>query len=411
MIKLRYNFGSDTVLLLLYITVCAAILLRVSVEGTGYTSPDSEYYMEAAQRLKMGEGFYIKDLYNLHRQSSTNGKVYFTAWPIGYPALIYTVSIITTLNVFWASKVVNLIFVGFGFLLMRHINKEHAYLLASIYGAFTIIENYSYTWSEGPFMFGALCFAYLASNIYSNHNRNKSIILLLITAIFLFLIRYIGIYTVGAVALAAIYYWWNKDYNLSKKHFQVLAALCLFISLYLFRNYYIAGYATGIPRIYKNMESIPEVAVMAMKGLAGEFFIIRRYYFRGVPDWLFFMTLLFQIVVLWLAIKNVNADKSVIDSFRKNHLSLFCFITAFLYLILLVFLRSISQFDPINARLLSPFTFLMLFGFVNYIAAVPAHCKKFGNIKTLIFIFFLTSLLLNLPKEFLLQKAQQLVGG
>jgi hypothetical protein len=67
-----------------------------------------------------------------------------------------------------------------------------------------------------------------------------------------------------------------------------------------------------------------------------------------------------------------------------------------------------SQFDPINYRLLSPFTFLVLFAAVNYVVALPTQSKALARAKVLIFCFFGVSLLLNLPKEYILSKLLQL---
>lgn len=406
MFKSDYRLA-DTLLFLLYMALCAAILLRVSVESTGYTSPDSEYYMEAARSLRDGERFYIHDLYGLHT-GDASAKAHFTAWPAGYPTLIYLVSWLSHLNLFWASKLLNLLFIGLGFLLMRHINRQHSYVLASIYGAFTIIEVHSYTWSEGVFIFGCLCFAYLMATIYNGKQSKEVFILLLGITTFMFVVRYIGIFTVGFLALAAAYYWLRREYAISKKLLLVLLILSISIGAYLARNYYLIGHPTGIERIHTEMESIGEIAAMTIKSIAGEFFLIRRYYFTGTPDLLTWITIALQISLLFFIGKALRRQGSLMEEVRKNTLSHSCLLAALLYLALLVLLRSFSQFDPINYRLLSPFTFLVLFAAVNYIVALPERSKALIRAKVLIFCFFVISLLLNLPKEYLVSKLLQL---
>ncbi|WP_345159763.1 hypothetical protein [Pontibacter saemangeumensis] len=397
---------ADALLLLLYAAVCAAILLRVSIESTGYTSPDSEYYMEAARSLREGEQFYIHDLYGLHT-GDASAKAYFTAWPVGYPTLIYMASWLSRLDLFWASKLLNLLFIGFGFLLMRHINRQYAFVLASIYGAFSIIEMYSYTWSEGVFIYGCLCFAYLMATIYNGKQSKTAFILLLGISAFIFVVRYIGIFTVGFLALATVYYWLRREHATSNKLLLVLLILCIFIGAYLGRNYYLIGHPTGIARIHTEMESIGEIAAMTIKSLAGEFFLIRRYYFTGTPDLLTWATIALQLPVLFIIGRALRSQGSLIKELRKNTLSHSCLLAALLYLALLVFLRSFSQFDPINYRLLSPFTFLVLFAAVHYVVALPEKSKALVRAKVLIFCFFVISLLLNLPKEYLLGKLLQ----
>jgi hypothetical protein len=394
---------ADAVLLLLYIAVSAAILFRVSIESTGYTSPDSEYYMEAARSLRDGERFVIKDLYGLHT-GDTSARAHFTAWPVGYPTLIYLASSFSQLDFFWASKLLNLLFIGFGFLLMRHLNRQYSFVLASIYCAFTIIEMSSYTWSEGIFMFGCLCFAYLMAAIYNGKQSKKAFALLLALTTFMFVVRYIGIFTVGFLALAVAYFWLRKKYDTSKKLLFVLLILCIFICAYLGRNHYLIGHPTGIARIHSDMESMGEIAQMTIRSLAGEFFLIRRYYFTGSPDMLTWLTMALQLSVLFYIGKALRSHQGLMQELRKNTLSHSCLLAALLYLVLLVFLRSMSQFDPINYRLLSPFTFLVLFAAVNYIVALPAQSTALVRAKVLIFCFFAISLLLNLPKEYILSQ-------
>jgi hypothetical protein len=406
MLKIDYRWA-DAVLLLLYIAVCAAIILRVSVESTGYTSPDSEYYMEAARSLRDGERFYIHDLYGLHTGDST-AKAHFTAWPVGYPMLIYLASWLSHLDFFRASKLLNLLCIGLGFLMMRHINRQYSYVLASVYCAFTIIEMYSYTWSEGIFMFSCLCFAYLMAAIYNGQYGKKTFALLLALAIFMFLVRYIGTFTVGFLALTIAYYWFRKEYGTSKRLLIVLLILCVFITAYLIRNYLLIGHLTGIARIHADMESMGEIAQMTIRSLTGEFFLIRRYYFNGIPDLLTWITIALQLTVLFYIGKALRNHQGLMQELRKNTLSHSCLLAALLYLVLLVFLRSMSQFDPINYRLLSPLTYLVLFAAVNYVVALPAQSKALLRAKLLIFCFFGISLLLNLPKEYLLTKLLQL---
>ncbi|TXK51979.1 hypothetical protein FVR03_02540 [Pontibacter qinzhouensis] len=396
---------ADFYLLLLYIAVCATIVLRVSVEVTGYMSPDSDYYLEAASSLKNGHGVYIRDLYAPQGPFTPNKRIPFTAWPIGYPFLIFVVSELTPLDIFWAGKTVNLLFIGLAFLLIRHIQREHSYIIASIFGAFTILEVSSYTWSESIFMIGLLYLCYIFTNIYVDKNRSFSMLKILLASIFIFLIRYIGIIAAGAIFLAFVYYfWYNKDSKTSKHFLYVLLTLSLFISLYLCTNYYIAGYNTDVQRLTKEMESFPEVVWMALKGLAGELFLLRRYYFNGFPDWLTIAAASFQLILFYMIYSSLRKQRGIWQEFQKNIFSHMCLLMAGLYLLLLISLRSISQFDPINYRLLSPFTFLMLTGVIHYIVALPDHHTDIKKAKHLILALFLISLIINLPKEYILGK-------
>lgn len=390
---------ADLLLFLLYIAYCAAIILRVNAEGTGYTSPDSHYYLEAARSLRDGDRFIIRHLYGPEGEL-----MYFAAWPIGYPTLITVASFISGLNLFWASKLVNLLFAGLGFLILRQINRQYSFVLASIFGAFTVIEMYSYTWSECIFLFGCLYFVMLLYKAYTT-GKIISAYALLATAVFLFLIRYIGFVAGGLILLLALVTWFEGRQKLSKHLFIVFILNVVFVCAYILHNYYMAGYNTDAQRLTEDMETPFQVVWLAVQGLTIELFLVRKYYLRGLPDTLTITTALIQFAtgsyIVWLLHEQ---RKTIIEEFKKNLISHVAIVVAFAYLVVLVFLRSISQFDPPNYRLLSPFTFLMLFAAVNYIVALPDSIAGAKKSKHIIAVFFVLSLLLNLPKKFLLSQ-------
>jgi hypothetical protein len=391
---------ADLLLLLLYIAYCGAIVLRVNIEGTGYTSPDSEYYLEAARSLRDGEGFVIRDLYGLHR-GVVDAKVYFAQWPIGYPTLIATTSLASGLDLFWSSKFVNLLFAGLGFLIMRHISRAYSFILASIYGSFTIIEMYSYSWSECIFIFGCLGLTTWLYKIYKTGNTSIAYVLIIIAG-FMFLTRYIGFFSGGLILLFALVTWFEGRRNLSLHLFVGFGLNVLFVLGYVLFNYYMAGYNTDTQRLTQDMEGPIEVIRMTLKGLTIELFLIKNYYLKGMPDALTIITFTLQIAItgyIWFLLRK---NAIVLDSFKNNTLSHIAIVTAVAYLAVLVFLRSISQFDPPNYRLLSPFTFLILFAIVNYVVALPEQATGAKRAKYMLGLFFATSLILNLPKKFLL---------
>ncbi|MFD2514129.1 hypothetical protein ACFSRY_09650 [Pontibacter locisalis] len=394
---------ADLLLLLFFVACCAAVVLRVHVEATGYISPDSEYYLEAARSFMAGEKFIIRDLYGLHR-GIVDAKVYFAQWPIGYPFLIASVSWVSGLNLFWASKAVNLLFAGLGFCLMRYLNRAYSFVLASVYAAFTVLEMYSYTWSECVFLFGCLLFVVLLYKIYTTSNL-LLVYLLLAVAGFLFLNRYIGFFVGGLTLMLAILTRLENRKNLSNHLFTAFLLNVAFVWGYVLSNYQIAGYDTDAQRLTADMESPPEVIWMSLKGLTIELFLIRKYYLQNTIDALTLILMALQLSVFGYILYSLRKQTNAITAaFKGNLLSHLAILTASAYLVVLVFLRTISQFDPPNYRLLSPFTFLMLFAVVNYVVALPDGINGAKRAKYVLFVFFLLSLLMNLPKVYLLSK-------
>jgi hypothetical protein len=397
------SWAPDIILLCLYMAICAAIVLRVSVETTGYTSPDSEFYLELAQNLKDGRGFYMSNEYPIPAVKTPENQVYFSAWPVGYPVLVFLVSEASRLDVFWASKVVNLLLLGLGLLLLRQVNRPYAFIPGSVYCAFTMLEIHSYTWSEAAFMSGLLCFVYLMTNILKGENINQNILLLLFACMYLFLIRYIGAFAIGLVALAAVYLWHQKRMGTAKKLLLVFLSLCLFEGLYFGMNYLQTGSFSGGDRLARETEHPGQLALLFTQGIVNELLLIRHYNFKAAPDTLLIFTIILQVTVVYFVLRALKACKDTREALKKNLFSQLCLITAGFYLLSLAILRSLSPFD-FDFRLLSPFTYLLLIGLVHYVVVLPDSDKKIYRAKWLIFFFFLLSLLLNLPKQYLLQR-------
>ncbi|MHA6246315.1 hypothetical protein ACXYMU_00135 [Pontibacter sp. CAU 1760] len=394
---------ADLLLLLFFLAYCSAVVLRVSIESTGYTSPDSEYYLEAARSLQEGQGFIIRDLYGLHT-GQVNAPTPFTAWPIGYPVLVAAASWVSGLSLFWASKLLNLLVAGAGFLLLRRINRPYAFVLASLYGSFTVLEMHSYTWSEATFMLGCLGFVFLLHRIVMDRQAaGRYTILLSLTLAGMFLVRYIGLFAYGLTACIALYTYRLRLHRLCIGLLAATAAASMVAASHLLYNYVRIGHFTGISRIHHDMETPLQVVWMTIKGIAIELFVIRKYYLQGMPDVLTIAAAGLQLAVIgsiwWLLHKQRSA---VLAAFKQNSLSHMAILTAVAYLVMLVVLRSISQFDPPNYRLLSPFTYLVLFALVNYIVSLPDEIGRVKEAKYILFLFFVGSLLWNLPKIYLL---------
>jgi hypothetical protein len=86
-----------------------------------------------------------------------------------------------------------------------------------------------------------------------------------------------------------------------------------------------------------------------------------------------------------------------------------CIVIAFLYLAAIVAMRFVSHFDALDYRLLAPFSFPLYIGLVYALVSLPDKHKDIIQAKHALFAFFLLSLILNLPKKFILQQLQQIL--
>ena len=155
---MQEQFRGKIFLTALYFGIVLAIWLRVSVEATQYCTPDSNFYLKVAENLLSGKGLVRPNNYPF---SKSTGDVYFAVWPAGYPVSIAALSFITNLPVLVSSKIVNLLFLGFTFLLLYKKMGRYAWFTALYFCSFGLLEVYSYTWSEGAFLFFILALAFI----------------------------------------------------------------------------------------------------------------------------------------------------------------------------------------------------------------------------------------------------------
>ena len=118
----------DLFLFVVFIIITLAIIFKSYFNFHGYVSPDSGHYLALAEHLKNGDGFLIS-AYEFGGEKNE----FFAIWPVGYPVLITVVSILTSTSVFWASKILNIILIGFLFLLFRSLFKNNAYIYSLIF--------------------------------------------------------------------------------------------------------------------------------------------------------------------------------------------------------------------------------------------------------------------------------------
>ena len=137
-------------LALIYIAMITIVSFRVAVHPTYYTTHDSYYYLKQAAIIKniFGADDTIDRLSEIKKDFST--------WPVGYPLSIGIVSYITKTTPLVASKIVNILFLGFLCLLLYRWHGEKAWFLAISLFSYGSLEVISETWSETPFIFFCL---------------------------------------------------------------------------------------------------------------------------------------------------------------------------------------------------------------------------------------------------------------
>jgi hypothetical protein len=180
--------------LLVFLLLAVAVALKVADNPASFSTPDSRIYVDAAEHLKNGQGYYI----------DYKGETLFnTFFPIAYSALIAAFSWLTTLPTDLSAKAVNLLAVAGLLVLFRRIFQQAAPWVSLVVLSSTFIHMASCTWSETAFLTTCVAFSYFLYR-YLTRQTGWALLGLLLTGYGLFLFRYIGLFSVGILALFAL---------------------------------------------------------------------------------------------------------------------------------------------------------------------------------------------------------------
>ncbi|MDR3090474.1 MAG: hypothetical protein LBU39_11780 [Desulfobulbaceae bacterium] len=189
----------NIILLSIFISVTLLIFGHAYFFGA-YISPDSTNYLQAAQALRDGYGFHVN-------AAAGDTETYFAIWPIGYPAMIAFVSIITNTEVYLASKIVSVVILTILFTMFYIKFKKHTWAYAFLTLNLGFLQVFYYTWSEQPFILGLMWISFAAIDILkSDRIKYYHYINIALASLFLFFSRYIGAFSVGVIGLMAVYY-------------------------------------------------------------------------------------------------------------------------------------------------------------------------------------------------------------
>ncbi|MCS6833413.1 MAG: hypothetical protein NZ521_07545 [Flammeovirgaceae bacterium] len=363
--------------------VFSVLLIRIYAEETKFVSFDSQCYLEVSQNLRDGKGAY----FHLPSENPTLER-YFAIWPLGYPLLLVLLSWTFFTNVFVASKLLNFIAILLITCVIAQKRPSFYPYFILLFCSFSALEVFSYTWSEGIFMAVLLSYFFVLSE-YIRQPNVKAIFILFFLFLFALSIRYAGVFLWLVNVLVML------KFRLTNRVFvgMNLAVFVLF-GLYLYHNYRMTGYPTGIERINTTLVSYEEFFRTFFISLLNVGLIVRK--FTHFSDIAFYFTTLFQLVISYFLLKNFRW------SFLKNT-DLFAQVvllggTAYLFSIFsLTCIGAVSYFDY---RTMFPIEFLAWLLWL-YQLTRDENKQFFKKSKPYVVALFLFSLLFNLPKRFI----------
>jgi len=312
-----------------------------SIGVIGYW-PDSISYISVAESLLAGRGFYQYD------------GTPFTHWPPLYPLLIFYIKYLTHWDYTIITNFINAIAMSLflfyaGYLLYIITGKKFVYFFSSIYvlTANAIIQRWQWAGTEALFIFISICFIFYIS-IYTSNSNNIYFVISSLLAALAVLLRYIG----------AIFF-----------------LLILFVILFQ-RNHY--------KKLIEKMGIFFIASIPALIWIIGNYILTNSFFgIRGSSRYTFFhnalatiiqtyrlfypvnykTTLSLIIIAILLAILVVGVLKFrdkvrflINPSQKLLAYKIFVISLGFiaLYLIFLVITSTLSAYDAINTRFLSP---------------------------------------------------------
>jgi hypothetical protein len=343
MVKSKYGPGA---LSLVVIFLFSFLILGSLTPHGAATTPDSIAYLDIAGNLRDGNGFNVTD-FSLDAYGVSPVKTQ-RAWPPLYAALL-SVFIDNSSDVLVAasvSKILLFISVYCVFLILLPIAGRGLSLLLSCLFCICvpILTVYTYAWSETLFL--ALvgissCFSILYLKLDSEVGKAACMLALLLALIGVAYTRYIGIIYISILGMT---YFLSSRSRLDHVLFVVASAVYIAtVGYWLYRNYVLSGYLSGSERVASNTSPLEnfDLLIASFQPLLPEKLAV--FVFIGA----------FALLFVY-AVRRSQKPLSLSEHAGKQQTLVILAVPCALYLSALVFLSSVSQFDTIDVRLLSP---------------------------------------------------------
>jgi hypothetical protein len=374
----------------IFLIVLIAVTLKITASSAYYLSPDSHYYLQAAQNLLDGRGYHI----------DFQGQDTFCAiWPVGYSLLITGVSFITKLSVELSSKIVNLLAVAGILWLIHRQYKAQSWFVALALLSSSFLQLYANTWSETVFIFCLVGTLFSHQSWVMSHEQTKNpyiifqrIVALLSYIIAAFLTRYIAFFLIIPLFI--------------QRKYKTATIFAVVIGLYLLNNYAQTHTFTGNHGHWPT-EPFIERLTRGLKGIGEETL------FWGIRDWdlkngseamnvfiygLAAVQVGISVVVGWLLVLGRESWVRY-----KHHTSYIIYQTFFSYLMATIVLYLIDDsMESLYFRRLAPATFLALIVGLGWLVE-PSQKVLFERVKWWIVAFFILSAVHALPKMFIFE--------
>lgn len=375
-----------------------------------FTTVDSGYYLQSATNLLAGRGYVVRDAGRF---------VWNGTFPIGYPVLIAFVAKLTGLSVLWASKWVNYTVVGVSaWLWIRRLGAERAIWPLSVWALGGFLRIGVHTWSETVFLVGLAEWVWCLRGLLQSPTNRRALTLLAL-GYGLFLTRYVGgcVFSLTALLAGAMGtrpVWVQQLLTVPvtrpaavRLRWATVAGVVL-VGAYLGMNYVRSGTALGGERFVPT-EDAGTLLMVFGRAVMNELLLIRDFV-PGQCNGLAWFGLVFQTIWLALLYRRVRSWPPLYkptepDADRLLHRLLV--LTGLTYVAVLFALRTVSPFDPPDARLMAPATYCLLWAVLQRGATLPTAWQR--AFRPYWLVLLLASGLQLLPQADLSRKLAQVI--
>ncbi len=356
--------------LLAMISANIFIYLFTRHSGIGI-SPDSVSYYTAAENIR--NHFSFTDFTGLP----------LIDFPLGYPFFLAACSFVTTISPLAIAPVVNaILFCGvmlFTSIILNGYKKNSRFykvLLLSILACSPfLLEVYSMLWSETLFIFLSLLFCICVRYYFLSHSYTRLALLSMVTAL-AFNTRYAGISLVLAGGML-IFFDGGLPIGRKIKHLLYFGNIaCSLVFFNLIHNHYVSASLTGVRE--KALRSVADNIVQVSNVIAEWLPFLKGYTTVAVIIFLVIFTVAIIVVIFRVMQQQYYCSyETIIASF---------FIT---YTLFIISVASISRFEDLSNRLLSPVYIPLLLIATSWVPMVMQRSVRIKKNLMLVIALFL----------------------
>lgn len=369
--------------------VLAYFMMKALTPFGSATSPDSIGYLDMAYNHQQGLGL-SSTVFSIETAGSPT-VVAQRIWPPAYPWLLSNF-INSPFDVYTSARISLALLFCTGVLLLLLINRVTSRpVLALLTAAGVMITTpmvliSTYAWSENLFIPLLLGVVYAALGYLDNKEekigaRLAWLVSLVVLSIFLVLTRYIGVMIIVIFPLLLLFS--RKDRVNCTSIVLGGIVFCAVIGLFLGQNYQLTGSFSGGARMPATVSLLENVQFMACAFSA---------IFPTSPvGWVVALLLTGGGFYGFIALdKSQDASNTEVNENKPNNYQhlIVVLVVPLAYLGTLLLMRSYSQFDNIDIRLIAPAVPLLIIGAMMLPSLFSAHRK------VSLIMLFLTSMLL-----------------